>query len=392
MKRFLSTRLIVLALSALASALVLAEGSVPVQTGEDAPFNFATFRNIARQQGPCVVAVVADWAGDGSLQDDEPSEDELPGKGIGSGVILTSDGLILTNHHVVAGSEAVQVTLQDGSTLTAEVVGRDPELDVALLRVTPPRPLQPAVFGDSRRLEVGDWVMAIGSPYGLSNSVSVGIVSALGRNLQSGNYDDFIQTDAAINVGNSGGPLFNIRGEVIGITSAILTSGGASSGIGFAIPAHDLLPVVEQLRRSGHATRGWLGIALDDPTPSRRVELGLVAKVGPVVSDVWPDSPASRAGLRPGDIVLSFGPRRIESLRSLLFAVAFAPVGFRLPLAVQRGPARLTLQVVVGSRPEQTEVAPGPVAEVGADADLPARSVETTSVDGTKPARMVMLR
>jgi serine protease Do len=387
MNRFLSNRLSLLVFSVLGSAFVLAEGGVPEPPATETPFSFGTFRKIAREQTACVVHIVSDWSGSGmaAVVEDEPAEAELPGQGIGSGVILSRDGLILTNDHVVAGSDTVRVTLHDGTPLKAEVVGRDAELDVALLRVEPPRPLQPAVLGDSRRVQVGDWVLAIGSPYGLASSVSVGIVSALGRDLQSGNYDDFIQTDAPIHVGNSGGPLFDIRGQVIGVNTAILTSGGASSGIGFAIPIHDLMPVVEQLRSNGRVTRGWLGVALEDMSPQRIEELGLPAGAGAVVTDVWPNSPAARAGLRVGDVIEAFGTKKIGPMRALLFAVAETPIGSRVRIEVLRGGRRLALEVRVGSRPQETEAAPGGATAAGPDPDAPA--LRGASSVGIVPAR-----
>jgi serine protease Do len=396
MSRVLSNRLRLVVFLFLGGALAQAgERGTQRLAGDDAPFSLGTFRNIAREQTPCVVHIVSERNETGSGEDGEPSEDELPTKGIGSGLILSSDGLILTNDHVVAGNSEVQITLHDGTVLPATLVGRDPEMDVALLRAAPPHPLRPAVLGDSRRLEVGDWVVAIGSPYGLSNSVSVGIVSALGRNLRSGNYDDFIQTDAAINIGNSGGPLFDIRGEVIGINAAILTSGGGSSGIGFAIPIHDLLPVLDQLRRYGHVTRGWLGVALEDPPAGQREALGLESGPGPVVTDVWPDSPAARAGIRSGDVIIAFGRQTIDHLQPLLFAVANAPVGSRIPLQVLRSGERLTLGVLIATKPQDTEVEAGGVTVAeplfeGLDPNAPA--VATEQLAGSSAAQLPVLR
>jgi len=367
MSRTLTTRLMVLFFSVAGSAFVLAEGSSPDRTVEDAPFNFNTIRNIARDQMPCVVNIISDL---GSHEDmavegqekkgkTEAVESDASSKGMGSGIILSADGYILTNYHVVEENDTVQAVLFDGTSLNGRVVGRDPEMDIALVKVEANRILPVGVLGDSKKLEIGDWVLAIGSPYGLTNSVSAGIVSALGRDIHSGNYDNFIQTDAAINVGNSGGPLFNLRGEVIGINTAILSTTGGSNGIGFAIPINDLKKAVEQLKHDGQVTRGWLGVALADPAPQDLDRFGLRSVTGAVITDVWDGSPASLAGLSEGDVILGFGPDRIDRTRSLLFAVATTKVGSKVPLEVLRQGKRMSMNVVIAERPEQTEVVAG---------------------------------
>lgn len=365
MFRLISNRLSVLLVSVLGSAIVLAEGAAPsTKTIEEQPFNFGTFRTIAHDQMPCVVNIISDLdnpeapssADASDAIEAEPSANQRANKGMGSGLILSTDGYVLTNYHVVEHDDVVQAILSDGTSLDGLVVGRDEEMDLALVKINAGRPLTAGRLGDSGNIQIGDWVMAIGSPYGLSNSVSVGIISALGRDIHSGNYDNFIQTDAAINVGNSGGPLFNIHGEVIGINSAILSTGGGSNGIGFAIPINDIKGAVEQLKQRGEVTRGWLGIALEDPDPAQLADLGLKAQKGSVVTDVWKDSPAATAGLVPGDVILGYGQQEVSGTRALLFAVAGTKIGATIPMQVLRNHKKVSVQVTIASRPEETEL------------------------------------
>jgi serine protease Do len=368
MSRVLSSRLTVLMFSILGSALVLAEGN-STRSAEEAPFNFGTFRHVAREQMGSVVNIISDLPSEGRIEDAGASDRGQmdappPSKGMGSGFILSADGFILTNYHVVETNQAVQVVLSDGAKLQGKVVGRDEEMDVALVKVETDHKLQPATLGDSDQVDVGDWVMAIGSPYGLSNSVSAGIISAMGRDIQSGNYDNFIQTDAAINVGNSGGPLFDIRGQVIGINTAILSATGGSNGIGFAIPINDLKDVIAQLRQSGQVTRGWLGVALEDLDKQELEKVGLQPMPGSMVTDVWDGSPASKAGMHEGDVIVGFNGNAIDDTRSLLFAVARSRAGMVVPVEVMRKGRRVSMEVVIDQRPQDTEV----VASVGQEA------------------------
>jgi serine protease Do len=361
-RRIVSNRTMVLIVSILGPALVIAESNAP-RRAEDAPFSFSTFRDIAREQMPSVVNIISDLSFEKTLENASRAVPLSPStespKGMGSGLVLTADGYILTNQHVVEGNPIVQVVLHDGTILPGKVVGRDEETDIALLKVTAQRRLQPAVLGDSSGIEIGDWVMAIGSPYGLSNSVSAGIVSALGRDIQSGNYDNFIQTDAAINVGNSGGPLFNIRGEVVGINAAILSTTGGSNGIGFAIPINDIHYVVEQLKEKGEVTRGWLGVALEDAsgTPVIIPVGGSGARRGgALVMDVSEDSPASKGGLQQGDVIVGYGKHEIHDMRTLLLDVASTRAGTPVPMQVLRDGRKVSVSVVIGKRPQKAEV------------------------------------
>ena len=225
---------------------------------------------------------------------------------LGSGFIVDPSGLIVTNNHVIDGADQITVTLQDNTTLKAELIGKDESGDIALLRVKPEKPLQAVSFGDSDAARVGDWVLAIGNPFGLGGSVTAGIVSARNRNIHQGPYDDFIQTDAAINRGNSGGPLFNMDGQVIGINTAIYSPSGGSIGIGFSIPSRMAKTIVAQLKDFGQARRGWLGVKLQQMTPDLAESLGLKEPSGAMVAGVTDGGPAEQAKLRSGDVILKF--------------------------------------------------------------------------------------
>ncbi len=282
-----------------------------------------------------------DSGGDGSGGDegssDRPTADMSDASGtvipppkaveaLGSGFVFDPAGYILTNNHVIDGAASVTVTFQDGTILPAIIVGRDKAADLAVLKVAAGHPLPALTFGDSGKLRVGDWVMAIGNPYGLPGSTSAGIVSALDRNINSGNYDDFIQTDATINRGNSGGPLFDMQGEVIGVNSAIYSPSGASDGIGFAIPSAMVAPVAQELKTTGSMTRGWLGVATQEVTPQIQQLLGLPGIAGALVGGVSPDSPAA-AKLQPGDVLVSLGGVAVKDPRALLVRTAEIPAG-----------------------------------------------------------------
>jgi serine protease Do len=271
---------------------------------------------------------------------------------LGSGFIISADGVVVTNNHVVEAADVIEVILQDGARFEATVVGRDPATDVAVLRVEAPRPLPFVSLGDSDTARVGDIVLAIGNPFGLGGSLSVGVVSARNRNIDAGRYDDFIQTDAAINRGNSGGPLFNMDGDVIGMNTAIVSPTGGSVGVGFATPSSILRPVVDQLLRYGETRRGWLGVRLANVT----AEMGERAGVngGAIVTRITPGGPAARAGLRPGDIVLSFAGRPVTDSRALTRMVGEAQVGARVPIEILRGGRRASLEATI-ARLEETD-------------------------------------
>ena len=266
-------------------------------------------------------------------------------RGSGSGVIIDAEGGILTNHHVVKHAEDVRVTLTDGREYEARVVGRDPKTDLAVLQVDVAEPLPVAALGSSDALRVGDWVMAIGNPFGLNHTVTAGIVSGKGRILGAGPYDDFIQTDASINPGNSGGPLFNMHGEVVGINTAMVPHG---RGIGFAIPIDTAKPLIPQMVATGGVTRGYLGVSIQSITPELAEALKLDGTQGALVGEVMPDSPAAQAGLQTGDVITAFNGNPVATSQDLPGLVADTPVGQDVTVTVQRQGQPLELAVTVG--------------------------------------------
>jgi serine protease Do len=264
----------------------------------------------------------------------------------GSGFIIDPSGIIVTNRHVVDHADNIRVALSDGTELPAKVIGSDELTDVAVIQVTPPHPLPAVTWGDSNAVEVGDWILAAGNPFGLGGTVTAGIVSARGRDLGAGPFDNFLQLDAPINPGNSGGPTFNMDGEVVGMTTAIVSPSGGSVGIGFAIPSEIIRPIVAELRAKGHIDRGWLGVALqdvekDDGTPD-----------GVVIARVERNSPAVRAGLRNGDVVLAVNGDEVDTSRAVIRAVAAAAPGESVRLRVRRQGKELDIPVTVGRRPD----------------------------------------
>ncbi|MFN6955351.1 MAG: Do family serine endopeptidase [Acetobacteraceae bacterium] len=271
--------------------------------------------------------------------------------GQGSGFIVDPAGYIVTNAHVVGAEAEVQVALADGRTLPARVVGRDAATDIALLKVEAGAPLPALRFGDSDRTRVGEWVMAMGSPFGLGGSVTAGIVSARGRQIGAGPYDDFIQTDASINPGNSGGPLFNAAGEVVGVNTAIVSPSGGNIGIGFAVPSRMAQSIVAQLREHGAVRRGWLGVSLQPMDAEMAAALGTAGAKGALINAVEPGSPAARAGLRAGDVVTAIDGRAVETPRDLAAGVAAVPPGSTATLAILRDGASTEARVEIGSHP-----------------------------------------
>lgn len=255
---------------------------------------------------------------------------------VGSGFVIDAGGLIVTNNHVVVGAEQIAVTLNTGETLPARLIGRDEKTDLALLKVQPRRPLPAAHFGDSNRARVGDWVIAIGNPFGLGSTVTAGIVSARNRDIDAGPYDDFIQTDAPINKGNSGGPLFDMDGNVVGINSAIFSPTGGSVGIAFAIPSNMARDVIGQLRAFGRVHRGWVGLNIQP-----------VHGGGALVVGVTPGGPASRAGIHGGDIIVGFDGKRIVDSRALARLAAAATVGKTVNVEIRRGKQHLNVRLTV---------------------------------------------
>jgi serine protease Do len=272
-------------------------------------------------------------------------------QGAGSGVIISPDGYIVTNNHVVEGANEVTVTLSDKKEYKAQVIGLDPKTDLAVLKIDVNKPLPAAALGDSEKLKVGDWVLAIGNPFGLNHTVTSGIVSAKGRIIGAGPYDDFIQTDASINPGNSGGPLFNMSGEVVGINTAIIAQG---QGIGFAIPVNTAKPLIPQLVADGEVTRGYLGVNIQSITPELAKALGVEGREGALVADVNPGSPAEKGGLQRGDIIIAYGGKSVKNHHALPSMVAATPVGERVTVTVLRDGKEHKLSVKVGKLPTET--------------------------------------
>ncbi|MCX7558760.1 trypsin-like peptidase domain-containing protein [Sulfitobacter sp. F26204] len=275
---------------------------------------------------------------------------DAPHQGVGSGFIISADGQIVTNHHVVAGAETVKVKLADGRSFDAEVVGSDPLTDIAVLKIIADVDLPTVSFGTSENLRVGDEVVAVGNPFGLGGTVTSGIISALSRDIRSGPFDDFIQTDAAINRGNSGGPLFDNSGRVIGVNTAIISPGGGSVGIGFAVPSDLVQTIVADLSDDGLVARGWLGVSIRPMTAEVAAVLGYDLPKGAVIEAISADSPASEAGLKKGDIITSFGEVEIAELRDLTRAVATTPPEASAEITVLRRGKEVTLNVTIGAR------------------------------------------
>jgi serine protease Do len=274
---------------------------------------------------------------------------------LGSGFIIDPAGYIVTNNHVIDDAKEITVTLSDETKLTAKIVGRDPKTDLVLLKVEPKTPLPYVPFGDSDAMRVGDWVIAIGNPFGLGNTVTAGIISARSRNINAGPFDDFLQTDAAINQGNSGGPMFNDRGEVIGINTAIFSPSGGSVGIGFAIPSAMAKPLIDQLREHGRPYRGWLGVKIQYVTEEIAKSLGLPKASGALVLELNKDSPAEKAGIISGDVILSFNGVEVKEMRLLPRLVAGTPVGSNVQVVVWRQGKAQTLNLSLGEYPVEEE-------------------------------------
>ncbi|HZV81635.1 MAG TPA: Do family serine endopeptidase, partial [Geobacteraceae bacterium] len=264
-------------------------------------------------------------------------EDQIPQgykqRSLGSGFIISEDGYILTNNHVIDGADEIKVKLEDGKELKGEIKGMDAKLDLALIKVTSKDKLPVAELGDSDAIQVGEWVMAIGNPFGLAETVTAGIISAKGRVIGSGPYDDFIQTDASINPGNSGGPLFNARGEVVGINTAIIAGG---QGIGFAIPVNMAKSILPQLREKGKVARGWLGVSVQPVTKDLSQAFGLENERGALVSEVMPESPAQKSGIKVGDVIVEFDGKPVKEMNDLPRIVAATLSGREVKIKVVR--------------------------------------------------------
>jgi len=301
---------------------------------------------------------------------------------LGSGFVIDPSGIVVTNNHVIDGADEITVILQDNTSLKATLIGRDERTDIAVLKVTSEKPLTAVAFGDSDKSRVGDWVLAIGNPFGLGGSVTAGIVSARGRNIDAGPYDNFIQTDAAINKGNSGGPLFNMDGEVIGINTAIYSPSGGSIGIGFSIPSNQAKAVVAQLRNFGRAKRGWLGVRIQQVTPDIAESVGLKDAAGAMVAGVTDGGPADHAKLRNGDIVLKFNDQPVKEMRNLPAIVAQTDIGKDVPVVVWRDGKEVTLTATVGEMPDDQKL-----ASASPDTPAPSKPLELSGL-GLKLAEL----
>ena len=272
---------------------------------------------------------------------------------LGSGFVIDASGLIVTNNHVIEGADEIIINMNDGSRLpVTKIVGRDPKTDLAVLKIEPKKPLHAITFGDSSTMRVGDWVMAIGNPFGLGGTVTVGIISAMKRDINAGPYDEFLQTDAAINRGNSGGPLFNMQGQVIGVNTAIISPTGGSIGIGFAIPATTATHVIDQLRQFGETRRGWLGVRIQTVTDEIADNLGMTTTVGALVASIKPGSPAEQAGLKTTDVITRFDNQDVAQMRGLPRIVARTPIGKEVDIDVLRNGKVMRFRVRVGRLPE----------------------------------------
>nr|WP_242070067.1 DegQ family serine endoprotease [Tabrizicola soli] len=353
----------------------------PVQRAEafGAPESFA---ELAEQISPSVVNITtsamisAPADGMPMVPEGSPFQDFFddfggPGHGgpqrseaLGSGFVVTEDGFIVTNNHVIEGADEILIEFYSGEKLPAKLIGTDPKTDIAVLKVEAGKPLPFVSFGDSDLMRVGDWVMAMGNPLGQGFSVSAGIVSARGRQL-SGSYDDFIQTDAAINRGNSGGPLFNMDGQVVGVNTSILSPNGGSIGIGFSMSSNVVSKVVDQLKQYGETRRGWLGVRIQDMTPEIAESMGLAEASGALVTDV-PEGPAKEAGIASGDVITSFGGQPVRDAGDLTRRVADAPIGEAVPVIVQREGRTETLAVTLGRR-EEAEATTMPASSAAPD-------------------------
>ncbi len=276
---------------------------------------------------------------------------------LGSGFVIDPSGYIVTNNHVIEGADDIEAIFPNGTKLKAKLIGTDTKTDLSVLKVEPKHPLTAVKFGDSSKMRIGDWVMAIGNPFGLGGSVTIGIVSARGRNINAGPYDNFIQTDAAINKGNSGGPLFNMKGEVIGINTAIISPSGGSIGIGFAVPSELAEGVVNQLRDFGETRRGWLGVRIQPVTDDVANSLGLSSAKGALVAGIIKGGPVDNGSIKAGDVILKFDGKEVDEMRDLLRIVAESPVGKEVDVVIYREGKQQTVKVTLGRQEDSNQAA-----------------------------------
>jgi serine protease Do len=298
--------------------------------------------------------------GQGGGDNNQPNRTPRRVSSLGSGFVIDAEGIVVTNNHVIADADEITVIFNDNSKLKAEIIGRDTKTDLAVLRVKPDKPLKAVKFADSEKIRLGQWVIAIGNPFSLGGSVTAGIISARNRDINSGPYDNYIQTDAAINKGNSGGPLFNLDGEVIGVNTAIISPSGGSVGIGFAVPAKTVISVIDQLRQFGEARRGWLGVRIQQVTDEIAESLGLKQATGALVAGVEDAGPAKPAGIEPGDVILKFDGRDVKDVKDLPRIVADTPVGKDVEVKIMRKGKEETKTVKLGQLKDDAK--PVPVA------------------------------
>jgi len=363
--RLVALSAMIVVMSGAARGTEAASAQVPAMTLPD-------FVSLARRNFPAVVNISTTTNGNGS----STRREQIPGhpsdpfhefwepferffgpgqrprrpfkqKSLGSGFVIDRRGSILTNNHVIEDADEIVVKLADGSQYKAKVLGRDKKTDIALIRIDKASPVDPVVLGDSDQLQVGEWVMAIGNPFGLENTVTAGIVSAKGRHIGAGPYDNFIQTDASINPGNSGGPLINLQGEVVAINSAIYSHSGGNIGIGFASPINIAKGLLPDLETKGHVTRGWLGVLIQKVTPEIADSLGLSDAAGALVADVMKDGPAKQGGIQVGDVIVEFDGTPVKDSTELPLVVARTPVGKVVKVKVLRGNSEKVLTVKV---------------------------------------------
>lgn len=278
---------------------------------------------------------------------------EMKRTSLGSGVIVSADGYIVTNNHVVENADSINVRLTNFEEHDAKIIGRDPKTDLALIKIEAKNGLPFAAFGNSEKLRVGDWVVAIGNPFGFEQTVTAGIVSGKGRSLGSGPYENFIQTDASINPGNSGGPLFNLQGEMVGINTAIYSRNGGNIGIGFAIPANMAQNVIRQLKETGTVTRGWVGVVVQQVTSELAKQFGLERPIGALVGEVAPNGPAAKAGIQPGDVIIRYNGKEISQMSMLPALVSQTPVGEKAEIVLIRKGKQQRLKVTVAKLEEE---------------------------------------
>ena len=272
---------------------------------------------------------------------------------LGSGFIIDKQGYIITNNHVIDKAQTITVTTNDNLSYEAKIIGTDRKTDIALIKIEPKKELVPVVFGDSDKIRVGDWILAIGNPFGLGGSVTAGIISAKSRDIESGPYDNFIQTDASINQGSSGGPMFNMQGELIGVNTAIFSTNGGSMGVGFAIPTNLISFVIKELKKHGYVERGWIGIKMQSGSPDLSDSLGLSENKGIIISEVTPQSSADKAGLKAGDIILKFNNHEIDETRNLSRIVAETPIGSEAVVDIWRNRQKISLKIKIEKMPEE---------------------------------------